>query len=538
MRFRWGGLILAVLIVGLLVLAGCSTTSAPGAAVSKAEDTRPTGSLTMAVNFMTGVLVDTGGKALEASGTFQSLGGAIWDSLIELNADGQVQSGIAERWDISKDGLSHTFYIRKGVKFQNGDDLTGADVKFSLDGALKDAVSTNSTIWKAAVDSIELKDDYTVVMHMKTPQYDLIKGIGSWEGQGAVVPKKYIEEKGWDYFAKNPIGSGPWKVVSFQANARLELEAVESHWRAVPKFKNISLVKVNEEATRVAMLKTGELDTASDISPDSIAALKAAGLRIYGHYGSAQWYGVPFWDMENPTKYAFNDVRVRKAMSLAIDRKEVADKIYGGYAQPSALFYAPKTAYFFDANVIKPDPYDPEQAKKLLAEAGFASGFTTKIWDTGGGSVISTANQALSGYWRKLGINAEVSAIDYATLLKKWIPKQIPDMWPTVFAYQSPGGVLNFERMVTAYHSTKGSMKNINNPKLDELIDKVPATLDPTEKKKLALEAAVLAKSETTVIAGVDVDTLFALGSKVGTISPVKGTTGLARAYETITHAK
>ncbi len=97
MRFKWGGLVLAVMIVGSLVLASCSTTSSPGTTGTRAEDTKPTGSLTLAVNFMTGVLMDTGGKAPEASGTFQSLGAAIWDSLVELNPDGQVQPGIAER---------------------------------------------------------------------------------------------------------------------------------------------------------------------------------------------------------------------------------------------------------------------------------------------------------------------------------------------------------------------------------------------------------------------------------------------------------
>ncbi|MDO8669911.1 MAG: ABC transporter substrate-binding protein, partial [Dehalococcoidia bacterium] len=318
---------------------------------------------------------------------------------------------------------------------------------------------------------------------------------------------------------------------------RLDLEAVDSHWRAVPKFKNITLLNVTEEATKIAMLKTGELDM-GEVSPDSAVAVKAAGLRIVLHDGGAQFFIALFYDLENPTKYAIGDVKVRKALSLAIDRKEMGDKLYGGFAQPSAFFYAPRTAYFFDPNVLKPEPFDPEGAKKIIAEAGYPNGFALKVWDLGGGSILSTLDLALAGYWRKVGVNTELTPIDVAALDKIFKPKHTPAMWPTVRPYFTGGGMFGFEKVPLIYDSAVSSFKNMNIPKLNELIRQVPMTRDPAEKKRLALEAAVMAKNDFSMIPILDLITPFAVGPKVGEFAPIKNIAGLAASLETITHAK
>ncbi|MBI2865104.1 MAG: ABC transporter substrate-binding protein [Chloroflexi bacterium] len=535
----WDGMALVALVIGVLVGTSCSTTPAsPPAPGQPATETKPYGSLTVASRFGTGTLVDPASMAVAGGGTLAYLGAAIFDPLIDLAPDGQLKPGLAERWEISPDGMTHTFHIRKGVKFHDGSDLTGADVKFTIDSFLVGAPGQNqSPLWKGSVAKAELKDDYTVALQMKAPQFDLLTAMSNYQGDMPIVPKKLIEEKGWDYFGRNPIGSGPWKVVRFEPNARLELEAVETHWRAAPRFQKLTVLNVLEDATIAAMLKTGELDLALGISSDSVAGLKAAGLRVQGYYSSAQWYAAPFWDMSDPGKYALSDQRVRKALSLALDRKEVSSTMFGGYAQPSAAIFVPTTAYFFDPGVLKADPYDPDQAKRLLAEAGYAGGFSTKVWDPGGGGIMSTANLALAGYWRKIGVNAAVAAIDYATLGSKALVKPSPDMWNTFYTYISGGGTFGFNRMVL-YHSKKSTFKNIDNPKLDELIDKVPMTSDAGEKKRLALEAAVMGKNEYNFIPGVDVDLLYAFGPKVGEVTPVKGINGLAASFGTITHGK
>ncbi|MDO8670540.1 MAG: ABC transporter substrate-binding protein [Dehalococcoidia bacterium] len=532
---RFGGTILAAMAIGILLLTSCSSSTDSSTSTTS---NKPTGSLTLAVSMEGGTYIDTYSKKLmPQGGSFQAFSAAMFDSLVELTPDGQPRPGLAERWEIAPDGKTHTFYLRKGVKFQNGDDLTAADAKFSLDSLITLGTSNYAATWKAAIDSVELKDDYTVAIHLKQPAFELLNGSETLEGELVVLPKKYIEEKGWDFFDQNPVGSGPWKLAGFVAGTRIELEAMGSHWRAVPKFQKVTFLAVPEEGTKIAMLKTGELDIA-EVAPDSVPGLKAAGMRIYGHYGAAQLYAVPFYDVENGSKYAYGDVRVRKAMALAIDRNELATKLYGGYGQPSALFYAPTTAYFFDPNILKVDPYDPEQAKSLLSAAGYAKGFNTKSWDMGGGGVLSNATLAVVGYWQKIGMTVEIQPRDYPTVVKMFNPKHSPEIWNTVFVWSSSGGVLQFEKMSTAYHPTRGAFKNLVNPRLGELIDKVPTIKDPVEKKKTAQEAVTLAKNEYSTIGLLDVDNVFALGPKVGDFKGIKGLRGLAAALELITHAK
>ncbi|MBI2863475.1 MAG: ABC transporter substrate-binding protein [Chloroflexi bacterium] len=532
-RSLLGGTILVAAVIIVLLLASCS--SAPSSTSTPAAASKPYGSLVAAVSFGN-VGLD---PMMMSRNTLQTAALGILDSLVELTPGAQMRPGIAEKWDISTDGKSHTFYIRKGVKFQDGSDLTGADVKFSLERILDPkATNLDSPTWRAAIAGVDLKDDYTVVIRLKDPLFELLTGFADFGGSPAVVPKKYVEAVGNDGFAARPVGSGPWKVVKWEPGSRLELEAMESHWRAVPKFENLTLLNVPEEGTKVAMLKTGELDIAN-VAPDSAPSLKSAGVRIIGFEGGAQYYAGPYYDLDQPDKYALGSVDVRKAMSLAVDRKEMGDKLYGGYAEPSGIFYARPTAYFWDANALKPDAYDPDGAKKLLAKAGYPNGFPAKIWDMGGGGMLSILNQALAGYWRKVGVNATIETIDQAAVTKLMTrPRVQPQLFETVRPSLSGGGVFQFEKMATVYHSKKGSVLNINNPKLDELIDKVPLTANPAEKKKLALEAAVMAKNEYNAIPVLEMKTLLALGSKVGEITPIKGMTGLGAAYDSVTHAK
>ncbi len=525
-------LLLASMMIAVLLLASCSTgPSSPASSSPSPADSKPYGSLTVAADIGSGAIDTKDGTPR----TYMTTGFPIFDLLIEPDPNGTPSPGIAERWEIAKDGLSQTFYLRKGVKFHDGSDLTGADVKFSLERILAPAARhPDGTSWRAQIASLELKDDFTLVMNLKVPQFELLQGFNNYGGSTAIVPKKYIEAKGDDYFAKNPVGSGPFKVLKYEPQSRIELEAIDSHWKGAPKFKNVTVLTVNEEATKVAMLKTGELDMAA-ISSDSVSGLKSAGLRIVDWDGGQQAWQFVFYDLNNPKDYALSDVRVRKALSLGINRQEMATNLFGGYAKPSAVFRVPPTAYFYDSNVLKPDPYDPEGAKKLMAEAGYASGFPMKLWEMGGGGPMSTINTALAGYWRKIGVNLELVPRTYDTSL--FIPTQKPEVWGTAWGNISAGGLFNFEGM-PSHHSKKSSAKNNVNPRLDELIDKVPLTVDPNEKKKMALEAALLVKNDYASISILDLRALVAIGSKVGGFTPINGMGALAPAYQTTTHAK
>ncbi|MDO8672084.1 MAG: ABC transporter substrate-binding protein [Dehalococcoidia bacterium] len=525
-------LVLVGITIGSVVLASCSTASTPPTSGTLSTTTKPYGSLTIAANFASGSFI----PKYSSGGTYEALSSAVFDSLVELDVGNREVPAIAERWEIAPDGMSQTFYIRKGVKFHDGSDLTGADVKFSLEMMIApEATHNRSAEWRNAVKSVELKDDYTVVLHMKAPQFEFVSETSS--GITAVMPKKYIEEKGEDFFSKNPIGSGPWKFVSFTPGVRLEIEAVESHWRAVPKFNNLTVLAVPEESAKVAMLKTGELDLA-EVAVDSVAGLKAAGLPIVHYEGGTTYYSWVFYDISHPEQYALGDVRVRKAVQLAVNQQEIADKILGGYGRPGTKTV--ETGAFRDAKdplIVKPFPYAPEEAKKLLAEAGYPNGFDTTFFDPGQGGQISTMAQALAGYALKIGVKGKIVAGEYSALRTMFTPKQKPEIWNSIFTYRSasrPG----FSQLDSTYHSTFSSIKNTNNAKLDALIEKIPMTKDPAERRRIGVEALVMGANEhTTTILG-QVDRVLAHSAKIGDFVHYPTPEVFTNVYETITHAK
>ncbi len=530
LRAQFKSLVSLAVVAGSLVLASCN--AAPSSPGESSAETKASGHLTVGIRTLANNFDQSN------SGTFATMTYPVMDILVYLDPEAQVIPGIAERWEISSDGKTHTFHIRKGVKFHDGSDLTGADVKFSMERILAaDSIHMDTPAWRTAVASVELKDDYTVVVRVKTPQFELLPGFVTLTGSTAVYPKKYIEEKGWAEWLRHPVGSGPYKVVNWQPGSRLELEAVENHWRAASKVKNITVLPITEEATKVAMLKTGELDMA-EVSVDSVAVLKAAGLRMVGHYGGTQWMFAPVWDTDRPNDHPFGDVRVRKAMSLAVNRQEVADKLASGYGKPATLSSVSRVSDYFDHNV-KPDPFDPEGAKKLLAEAGYPSGFATKLWDTGGGDVTSNFFLALSGYWRKVGVNANLDPVDWGTFIRKvFLPVRPPEVVGTVWG--TPGGAMgrgDFTADLSRF-AMPAAMFRSPDPRLNELLKTVPTIANTTERSRLAREAALLAKEGYTRVAVVDVDILFAIGPKVGEVMLVPGNWGVAQFLDAITHAK
>ena len=164
----------------------------------------------------------------------------LYDHLVGTTLAGEFSPdhGLANKWQMSPDGLTWTFYIRKGVKFHDGVEVTAKDVKFSVDQHLLPESATSSAIvLRRMVKSVEVKDSHSVVIHCKTPSVFLINTLSNLEGpSGMVAPKDYYEKVGTDGFAKRPIGSGPYKFHSQVPGSFIKLEATDKHWRdGVPK---------------------------------------------------------------------------------------------------------------------------------------------------------------------------------------------------------------------------------------------------------------------------------------------------------------
>src|SRR5215813_15666154 len=230
----------------------------------------PKGTLIFAVESLAAQTLDPILESRPGNAVYQA---TMYDSLVGFDIDkGGLGPGVAERWVMSDDGLSWTFYLRPGQSFHNCDPLTAHDVKFSLERQMSPkSLAAAAGSMRRSIKSIEVVDDLTVRVNTNEPQLGLPAALSrAVAPEGAIMPKKYIETVGEEEFRKKPIGSGPWKFVRSVPGDRVEFEAVgHAHWRGRPLFKSLHILQVPEEATRVAMVRTGEAAIAS-ISPETM----------------------------------------------------------------------------------------------------------------------------------------------------------------------------------------------------------------------------------------------------------------------------
>jgi peptide/nickel transport system substrate-binding protein len=327
------------------------------------------------------------------------------DALVKPMPEGTYGPSLAESWNISSDGKTIDFKLRKGVKFHNGDTMTAEDVVFSYWRYR----ASQAKILHSKTEKVEAINPFLVRFSFKEPFPDFLEYLLPGATTiGWVVPKKYVEKVGDASFRKNPVGAGPYKFVEFVAGVRLVGEAFEDFWRRVPDIKRFEFYYIPEVATRLVMAKRGEVDIASSIGGVFYDELKKTpNLRMMTPWSPTRWllYFTTQWDSNSP----WSNPKVRKAASLAIDRKELADTHQPGSGPIGSLCLEgdPLGVDF------SPDPYDPEQAKKLLAEAGYPKGFHSgKFYPNQSG--LWPYGEQVATYWKSIGITVELVLLDKA----------------------------------------------------------------------------------------------------------------------------
>jgi peptide/nickel transport system substrate-binding protein len=346
--------------------------------------------------------------------TCRTLTSMVFDSLVTKDSKGDFQPALAESWDIAKDWSSISFKLREGVKFHNGDPFTAKDVKFSLERLMRDDLRfVYLAEIKKSLTKIEILDDYNIRIHVNNPYPGFLDRCGG--GSIAILSKSYLEKVGDDGFAARPIGAGPFKVVKFERDISVDLEAVENHYRKTPYVKNLRLLVVPEHSTRLAMLKTGEVDFIL-AAPSQIPFLdKDPNIRIM--WGKHTFViTLMFADLSYPEDSPFKNPLVRRATSLAIDRKAIAEA-FNGYLEPWGSYLAPYHPGF-DPKRNQTDPYNPAEAKKLLAQAGFPKGIDTVLVYT---TTQKEIFEAIHSQLQEVGIRCKLNMLEYGTWIKSYV---------------------------------------------------------------------------------------------------------------------
>jgi len=490
--------LILVLAAGL-VLASCGEAE-PGEEPTPAG---PTGTIT-------GASGDFGWESTDPV-YYESLWGWAWyDALVRYDEKGRYVPHVAESWTIEDNVF--TFKIREGIKWHNGDPLTAHDVKFSIDRFGDMELSTNPWSWYISAaynkaDSIVV-DDYTYQFVSDHPEPAQMI-VFAWT---RILPKDYYEEVGMEEFRKNPIGSGPWKFVEIIPETSMKMEANTEYWipDEVPNYQYYVELQVPEEATRIAMLQTGEVDMAFGITYDRLAGLIDEGFATValGFPGLSNYTYQGTW---LPDAGPTGDIRVRKAMSYALNRQEICDTWYAGLAKPGGNWFIHEGAFGWTDELGIMDPYDPAKAAELLAEAGYPDAFddpTIHFYTTPAGQDYILM---LIDYWQDAGIDVVIEVVD-ATVNGAYffnftrLQEGDPNVgWMFSWTFGS-----TFSNI---YHSSNmfcswGTHNSGNDPKADELYLKAANETDLVLQEQYWAEFMVYAKSMYINVGVATIDSL------------------------------
>jgi peptide/nickel transport system substrate-binding protein len=397
---------------------------------------------------------------------------AMHDALVKPMPGQPMAPSLAESWSVSKDSLTYEFVLRKGARFHNGEPVTAEDVRYSF---TRYKGATNKTL-KERVASVDVVDDQRVRFRLKQPWPDFMTFYATpATGAAWIVPKKYVEQVGADGFKKAPIGAGPYKFVSFKPGVELVLEAFDGYWRKTPSVKTLTLRAIPDESTRLAALKRGEVDIAYSITGPLAEELKRTpGLMLVPTYiPFTSWlYLTEQWDPKSP----WHDVRVRRAANLAIDRDAINQAAYLGLAKVTSSNIPHKMDYFWQP---PPPRFDPAQAKKLLAEAGYANGFDGG--ELSGDTVYGVAlGEPSVNYLNAVGIRARLRIMERAAYYGQYQDKKLKGI-----LYTGSAAFGNAATRLDNYVMGGGTYAYGSHPDIDGLFTEQVNELNPRVRQQI-----------------------------------------------------
>jgi peptide/nickel transport system substrate-binding protein len=404
--FGWRGRVLPMLLLLAVVLAACAAPASPAAPSVPAAESADASGPTVRDTLVVGVQGLPAGMdpANELSNVGSRVTYSVFDMLIRRDFldNNKLVPSLATSWERTSDTVMR-LTLREDVTFHNGDPFTAADVKFTFD-RLNDPESelVEARGYFVSFKEVRVIDDYTIEIETHQPDPLLEQRLASWGSW--IVPQKYIESIGGDAaFAGAAIGTGPYRVVSLDADNELVLERYDGYWGDMPPVKQVVFRVIPEPSTRVTALLNGEVQIITNIPPDQVPTLENAEGVTLKQIPLANMHVLRY----NTNHPVLSDKRLRQGMNLAIDRQLLIDTLWGGKAMPLR-------GHQFEeyGDIYNPDrpltPYDPEQAAKLVSESSYDGSIIQFATDANYYTNGLQAAQAIVEMWRAVGINAEI----------------------------------------------------------------------------------------------------------------------------------
>lgn len=485
---RWGrpgaprrGAVTASVIAFALVLAACGggddpdpdpagTGDDPSSSETEASTDGGSGEPVI-ITIAQGVDTESGDAANLNATPSINIGYAIYDRLLARDPDGVLGPSLATDW-FQVDDSTWEFQLRDDVLFHDGTPLTADDVVFTFERLLTGEYGATNNI--TPINGAEKVDDYTVRLttdgpYAPTPARTMFASI---------VPKHYVEEVGDEQFNLSPMGSGPFKFVEWERDSRFVVERFDDYWDGPAAADQIVYRPISETSSRIAALRTGEVDIIVNVPPDLVQTIEDDPCCVMKPVPSIRTMFVGM----NTNVAPLDDARVRQALNYAIDKDLLIETIMGGLAYKhdgKSLLFGPQV-YGFDAGEpIEDYPYDPDRARELLAEAGYADGLTVEF-EAPRGRYLNDAElaEAIAGMLSEVGVQTELTISEWGTFWPKTVEGNQQGLW-----FLGLGNTLNdAEYYYTLYLSSDGRGYYATD-EMDERIRAQYAILDEAERE-------------------------------------------------------
>ena len=438
----------------------------------------------------------------------------IYEQLVYHDENMEIAPGLAESWE-QIDDTTWEFKLREGIKFHDGADFNAEAVKTNFERILDPDVGSPRAFLYEMIDSIEVIDDYTVQFKLKYPFAPFPAHL-THNGGGIISPeaiKKDYEgmENGDEpgaYISLNPSGTGWFKLDEWKSGEYVKLVRNEDYWGEKAKLDSVTFKVVKESLTRVAELESGTSHVIDPLSPSDISRIEGlASASVHKQPSLALSY-VGF----NMAKEPFDDVRVRQAISMAIDKSQIIDGIYEGTGVPATGPIAPHV-WGFDESV-QPLEYNVEEAKALLAEAGFENGFETTLWTNDNPDRIKIAEYVQAAL-AEIGIDVKIEILEWGAYLEQTAAGQ-HDMfilgWTTVTGDADYG-------LYPLFHSENlgdpGNRTFTKDAELDEILEQARQESDETTRLQLYKQAQEKLVEIAPMIYVIHTDFIVGIDNKV-----------------------
>lgn len=397
----------------------------------------------------------------------------VYDTLTRLDADLNIIPSLATKWSVSVDGKAVTFELQKGVKFHNGREMTSADVKYSFDRILDPNTGALAKSYFTSVESVEAPEPYKVVFKLKNIDSALIANVASV--YTAIVPKEVTD------LNKEMVGTGPFKMGTVESGQSVTLVKNPDYFvKDMPKVDSIKFRIMKDEAERLAAVRTGKIDLTT-VSADSSKLLETAkGVSIKSYQTMEYGYlGI------NVKKKPFDDVRVRQALSYAVDRNEIVSTVWKGQGQVTGPISSAQKAYALNVGDLPLYKKDVEKAKQLLKEAGYEKGFDTVIQTASTYPDMVESAQVIQQQLKAIGINAKIEQLEWAKYIETWKSKDA-----TLLVGRNTAGT-DPDRSLRFFFSTTGGANvwNYSNKEYDAIVQKALETNAVEERQKFYKDA-------------------------------------------------